>query len=466
MPKKIITIVIQSHGEDIVEPTYKIPLNVRILSAAGIPGCFNFGTDAQRKGEEALALSILATERMKPNFTTYAILDKLRAQLMNVEEKRGYEGLNDLMDQAINRTQASSRYIPLDESSIKIAKKRTEEAIYSRSRFKIIKSTTQHKYSFVPKSREKSEQFPDGIYVIDSINNPDSLLKFGDNLAERKFDINEQGLRSVPVSSIRDIRDNHINYVRRKFGPYLGLASLYNDGDTLSPFKNVEEVSKWVTDNYKPVDNIYKFGCMALFESGTNPRELKALMCATFLGEKYYSSNKGDRETDIFTTILNRFNNLTDALKPKFITGLTPDEFDKILSKYHVSSNPTYVGAEWEGIRDDLIELYNSSGISNPMIPIPINTAYDSENIEETHISQIIKYLKGLGYDGINIVDFSCRVNKNLNEVQLKENEANEDLSPRPGNKGWGRRKTQNKKSKLRKIKGKKSKGKRTRSKQ
>lgn len=454
MPNKIITIVIQSHGEDIVEPTYKIPLNVRMLSAAGIPGCFNFGTIAQRKGEHAIALAIVDNERTKPNFTTYRILDKLREQLLRIEEMRGYDGLNEAMDSAIDRTQASSRYIPLDESSIKIAKKRTEEAIYSRSRFKIIKSTTQHKYAFVPKSRE---EFPDGIYVIDTINNPDSLLKFGDNLAERKFNINEQGLTAVPVSSIHDIRDNHLNYVRRKFGPYLGLANLYNDGDTLSPFESVEEVSKWVTDNYKPVDNIYRLGCMKLFTTGTNPRELKALMCATFLGEKYMISNKGDRETDIFTAILNRFNILTEEQKPKFKTGLSPDEFDKILSKYNVASNPSYVGAEWESIRDVITELYNSGGISNPMLPVPNHSEYDSENIEETHISQIIKYLKGLGYDGINIVDFSCRVNKNLSAAELKENEANEELSPRPGNKGWGRKKTQNKKSKLRKIKGKKS---------
>jgi hypothetical protein len=447
MPKKIITIFVQSHGEDIVDPAYKIPLNVRILSAAGIPGCFNFGNAIQRKFEEEIANAIVATERMQPDFTTYKILVKLRRELIRFEEMRGYEGLNDIMDEAIERRQPSSRYIPLNESSIKLAKKRTEEAIFSRSRFKIIKSTTQHKYSFVPKPREKSEQIPDGIYVIDSTNNPDSLLKFGDNLAEHKFDINEQGLRSVPVSSIHDIRDNHINYVRRKFGPYLGLASLYNDGDNLSPFKSVEEVSEWVTNYYKPVDNIYKFGCMKLFATGTNPRELKALMCATLLGEKYFTSIKGDRETDIFTLILNRFNNLTDALKPKFITGLTPDEFEKILSKYHVSSNPSYVGDVWESIRDDLIELYTSTGISNPMIPVP---AHDSENIEETYISQLIKYLKGLGYDGINIVDFSCRVNKSLSAAELKEHEAKEELSPR--NTGWGRRKTQ-KKRRLKKIK-------------
>lgn len=457
MAKKIITIFVQSHGEDIVDPTYKIPRNVRILSAAGIPGCFNFGNAEQRKFEEALAVSIVATERTQSDFTTYRILDNLRAQLMRFDGMRGYNGLNDVMDQAINRTRPSSRYIPLDESSLKIAKKRTEDAIYSEKRFKIIKSTTQHKYSFVPKPREKSEKIPDGIYVIDSTNNPDSLLKFGDNLAERKFNINEQGLTAVPVSSIHDIRDNHINYVRRKFGPYLALASLYNDGDNLSPFKSVEEVSKWVTDYYKPVDNIYKFGCMKLFTTGTDPRELKALMCATFLGEKFFTSNKTDRETDIFTTILNRFNDLSDTLKPKFITGLSPDEFEKILSKYHVSSNPNYVGTEWESIRADLIELYTSTGISNPMIPVP---AHDSENIEETYISQLIKYLKGLGYDGINIVDFSCRVNKSLTEKQLEEQEANEakeEISPR--SKGWGGKKTQSKR-RLKKSRGKKSRGK------
>jgi hypothetical protein len=442
MPKKIITIVIHSHGEDIVAPAYKIPLHVRILSAAGIPGCFNFGTTIQRSLEKELATSIVAIERTNPDFSTYRVLDKLRTQLLSVEEMRGYGNLNDLMDESIN-SQSSSRYIPLDNSSLSLAKKRTEEAIYARNRFKIIKSTTEHMYMFVPKS-QGNEGFFDGIYVIDSINNPDSLLKFGDNLAERKFNINEQGLTAIPVSSIHDIRDNHINYTRRKFGPYLGLASLYNDGDTISPFKSVEEVDKWVTDNYKPVDNIYRFGCMKLFATGTNPRELKALMCATFLGEKYFNANKGNRETDIFSAILNRFNILTEEQKPKFKTGLSPDEFDKILLKYNVSSNPSYVGAEWESIRDIIIELYTSSGISNPMLPIPNNTEYDSENIEETHISQIIKYLKGLGYDGINIVDFSCRVNKNLNATQLKEHEANEGLSPRPANLGWGGRKTQN----------------------
>jgi|LauGreDrversion4_2_1035121.scaffolds.fasta_scaffold61265_2 hypothetical protein len=439
MPKKIITIIIQCHGEDIVEPAYKIPLNVRILSAAGIPGCFNFGSGEQRKLEEEIARSVVAMERMKPDFTTYRILDNLRGQLKRVEEMRGYEGLNDIMDHVIERTQPSSRYIPLDESSFKIAKKRTEEAIFSRSRYKIIKSTTQHKYSFVPKSHE-SEGLPDGIYVIDSINNPDSLLKFGDNLAERKFDINEQGLTLVPVSSIHDIRYNHINYVRRKFGPYLGLASLYNDGDTLSPFESIEEVDRWVTDNYKPVDNIYRLGCMKLFATGTKPRELKALMCATFLGEKYYISNKSNRETDIFTAILNRLNILSEEQKPKFKTGLSPDEFDKILSKYNVSSNPDYVGAKWESIRNTLIELYTSSGISNTMLAVPNNSKYDSENIEETYISQVVKYLKGLGYDGINIVDFSCRVNKHLSAAQLKEDEAKEDLSPRAENMGWGKR--------------------------
>ena len=73
MPKKIITIFVQSHGEDIVDPAYKIPLNVRILSAAGIPGCFNFGNAIQRKFEEEIANAIVATERMQPDFTTYKI---------------------------------------------------------------------------------------------------------------------------------------------------------------------------------------------------------------------------------------------------------------------------------------------------------------------------------------------------------------------------------------------------------
>jgi hypothetical protein len=462
MPKKIITIVIHAHGEDISDPTYKIPLNVRILSAAGIPGCFNFGKNSQRKGEEAITRLIVENERMKTNFNTYRILDELKEQLTEIDEIRGYDNLNDIMDRAIERRQTSSRYIPLDESSLRIAKKRTEEAIFYKNRFKIIKSTTQHKYMFVPKSQENSDEFPDGIYVIDSINNPDSLLKYGDNLAERKFDINEQGLRLVPVSSIHDIRYNHLNYVRRKFGPYLGLANLYNDSKALLPFQSIEEVSKWVTDNYNPVDNIYRFGCMKLFEMGTNPLELKALMCATFLGEKFAISNKGERETDIFQRVLDRFNNLTEEIKPKFKTGLTPDEFDKILSKYNVSSNPSYVGAEWEGIRDTLIEIYNSSGISNQMIPVPNNSAYDIENIEETYISQIIKYLKGLGYDGINIIDYSCRVNKSLTPEQMLQHQEQEPLSPRSANTNWGglkSRKMQSKRHlKKSKTKGKKSK--------
>ena len=136
---------------------------------------------------------------------------------------------------------------------------------------------------------------------------------------------------------------------------------------------------------------------------------------------------------------------------------------DKILAKYHVSSNPSFVGTVWESIRKDLIQVYTNpiGGIKNTMTVIPVESRFDSENIEDTTLIQLIKYLKGLGYDGINIVDFSCRVNKSLTEKQLEEQEANEakeEISPR--SKGWGGKKTQSKR-RLKKTRGKKSRGKR-----
>ena len=464
IPSKIITIVIHSHGQDIVDRNYIIPRNVRILSAAGAPGCYNFGSILEREIVKTLAADTRTSESASSVFNTYQILNQLRRDFIMIDKRRGYGMLEELFKET---ERSRSRYIPVEGSSSGLAAKRTTKAIFSESRFKIIKSTTEHKYMFTPKTDEESKIFPDGIYVIDTINNPDSGLKFGDNLAERRFDINEQAIKFVSVGSIHDIKNDHINYVRRKFGPYLGLANLYIAVANISPFNSVDEVSQWVTENYEVVDNIYKFGCMKLFQTGTNPSELKALMCATVLGEKFLKGIKGgNNETDIFTAILNRFNLLTEAQKPKFKTGLTPVELDTILSNYNVSSNPTYVGAEWDDIRNGLVELFTSVSMSNKMIPVPDDGGYNSENIETANISQIIRYLKGLGYDGINIIDFSCRVNPDLTELQMEEEEKKEAMSPRTPNTNWGgkifkqtRRKYFSKKSKSnKKTKGKKRK--------
>lgn len=478
-PTKIITVIIHSHGADLVVPNYKIPLNVRILSAAGIPGCFNFGTNSQRVGELGHAMGILETQRAKTDFTTYKILDELRTALFSEDRERGYKNMNDVMDKTIDRMTAS-RFVPVQGASALLAKTRTEQAINQGKRYKVIKPTTDHRYMFTPKRDPESGVFPDGIYVIDSMNNPDSRLKLNDNLAENKFDINETRVKTgVIPSSIHDIRPIHINYVRRKFGPYLSLAKLYCDGDNILPFTSVEEVSKWVTDNYSPVDNIYRLGCMKLFQTGINPIHLKALMCATFLGEKFAAPKRpkalkpGEEpdpregwEREIFPAILDSFNKLSAEIKPKFITGLTPAEFEKILSKYHVSYHPEYVGDTWNDNRDILVQLYNNSDIiSNEMLEIPEETKFDSENIHETTLTQIIKYLRSLGYDGINIVDFSCRVNTTLTDKEMFEQEEKETLSPRVSNTNWGGvkfRKTQSKrrlkKSKVKRKKSKKSK--------
>ena len=463
-PTKIITVLINSHGADLVVPAFIIPLNVRILSAAGIPGCYNFGKPHQRIDQLELTTSRLLSEREKTDFTTYKVLEELRAEFLYEEQVKGYEHLNEAMDRHVGR--AATTNIPVEGDSAVLAKSRTENAIYSSKRFKLIKPVADHKYIFERKN-EAGGAITDGIYVIDSMNNPDSGLKFGDNLAENIFDINDRSAKTGTIpSSIHDITPTRINYVRRKFGPYLSLAKLYCDGDNLEAFKNKEEVSKWVTDNYSPVDNIYRLGCMKLFETpGTNKIELKALMCATLLGEKFAAPKPGDKwEREIFPAILEKFNKLTAEIKPKFITGLTPAEFDKILAKYNVSSNPSFVGTVWDSMHKDLIQVYTNpiGGIKNTMSVIPVQSRFDSENIEDTSLIQLIKYLKGLGYDGINILDFSCRVNKTSTEPEMLEQEEKETLSPRTPNTNWGGlkfRKTQSKRRlKKSKVKRKKSK--------
>ena len=381
-------------------------------------------------------------EENRNEMTTYMVLNDLRDILLYLEYNiRGYDDLDDLFKTA---EENSSRYVPgSGEKSAALSTKRTKKAIYSQKRFRFIKSTTEHKYMFTPKPTDLNTAiFADGIYVLETRNNSDSGLKFGDNIAENRFDITEQDVKRIPVSSVNDITPQHINYVKRKFGPYLGLAVLYIAVAEVAPFTSANEVGEWITNNYKSsVDNIYKYGCMKLFQTGTDPRELKALMCAAYLGEKFAS--KSDK--DILTSILDRFNNLTPVQQPKFITGLSPEEYERVLKAYNVTYNPTYVGEEWNHMRDEIMETFCSIPLSNKMNPVPEsdhifpdNMGRNSDNITHVNISQVIKYLKGLGYDGINIVDFSCRVNPELSEEQMNQMEEAEILTPRESNTEWG----------------------------
>ncbi len=453
LPTKIITIIIQSHGEDLTVPNYIVPKDVRILSSAGAPGCYNFQTE----NEEHIIKTLVKDQFIDTTeISTFRFLNQIRELFIQVDRERGYADLNKTFEE-IDRSR--SRYVPGSGTGYSLATRRTEHAIYGQKRFRFIKSTTEHRYIFTPK--EESRVFPDGIYVIDTRNNPDSGLRFGYNLAERRFDINEETIRFVPVSSIHDIHNEHINYTRRKFGPYLGLASLYLAVAGISPFRSVEEVSTWITNNYNIVDNIYKFSCMKLFETGTDPSELKALMCATFLGENYLKTHikrveerkELPLEKEIFVSVLNSFNKLSEEQKSKFKTGLSPEEFNRVLTAYNVSYNPTYVGEEWEKMRNELIETFNLVSVSNPMLPVLPSEGINSENIKEIHISKLIKYLKGLGYDGINIIDISCRVNTNISEEDMKKHEEEEILPIDDRNTNWGgkRNKKTQKKSKKRK---------------
>jgi hypothetical protein len=462
LPTKIITVIIDSHGEDMVVPNYIVPKDVRILSSAGAPGCYNFQNEYEKNVIKKLTTDPSIDTK---EISTYRILNNIRELFMEIETNRSYANLNETFESIAS---SRNRYIPGSGTGYSLATKRTQGAIYGQKRFRFIKSTTEHKYAFTPK--DETIVFPDGIYVIGTTNNIDSGLKFGDNLAERRYDINEESIRFVPVSSINDIKNEHINYTRRKFGPYLGLASLYLAVANISPFNTIEEVSTWFDTYYNPTNNpvdvIYKFGCMKLFQTGKDLNELKALMCATLLGEKYVKNHikrvgEGKElpiEKEVFVSILNSFNRLTTKQTPDFFssTGLSQEEFDRLLKAYNVSFKPAVENKEeksWEEDRDELIQTFNSVSVSNPMLPVPPSEGINSENIKEITISKLIKYFKGLGYDGINIIDISCRVNTNISEAQMQLDEEYEKLPMDDRTTNWGgnRKKKTQKKSKKRK---------------
>jgi hypothetical protein len=205
---------------------------------------------------------------------------------------------------------------------------------------------------------------------------------------------------------------------------------------------------------------------MKLFQTGKDLNELKALMCATLLGEKYVKNHikrvgEGKElpiEKEVFVSILNSFNRLTTKQTPDFFssTGLSQEEFDRLLKAYNVSFKPAVENKEeksWEEDRDELIQTFNSVSVSNPMLPVPPSEGINSENIKEITISKLIKYFKGLGYDGINIIDISCRVNTNISEAQMELDEEHERLPMDDRTTNWGgnRKKKTQKKSKKRK---------------
>ena len=425
-PTKIITLFIKTHGEDIVTPNYIKPKNVRILSVAGTTGCYNW---TNLMYEQDIASKFLSPGKKTEDITTYRFLQNTRELLLQFE--RDYD-MYDNLDESFRETETSrSRFIPdSGMSRSQLTARRTTKGIYAQTRIRLIKSTIEHKYFITPKGESESG-IDDGIYVIDTRNNPDSGLEFGDNFAELRFDINETSQYTTTISSIHDINDILLNMVRRHFGKYLGVASMYIAVADIEPFTSEQDVLQWIETNYRSkIDNIYKFGCMKLFRE-TDPRILKALMCARFLGEKFEERHKKDQKTnelDVFSAILNQVNKLTPAQYSKFQTGLSPTEYDKLLRAYNVSYNPTYVGKTWESIRDEVIETFNSIPVSNQMKEIH-KSVENCEFIDEVYLSKLITYLKGLGYDGINIIDFSCRVNTDYTEEEMDEQTKKERLS-------------------------------------
>ena len=168
-PIPTITVLIISHGEDLINDRLTdIGKNIRVLSRAGIPGCYG----------------ICGITDYKEIFDKYENLKTIPESLSS------YKKLETIYNFFLTTNQCHRLEKTITKYSKDTKKGKFSINLYKKKKHsKLFKPIIDHKYYF----NDDSINFKDkGIHVVEIENQPqNSNLDYKDNLIEKKFKLDE-----------------------------------------------------------------------------------------------------------------------------------------------------------------------------------------------------------------------------------------------------------------------------------
>jgi hypothetical protein len=503
LPTKVITLLINAHGEDNSERFFIPPKNVRIVSAAGETGCINFATVRRNltgmKTDKTLENMLADIDFIMQLLTiedvpTLLALQGLQSKLKANDKKENKSFLPGLLERTCGDIPSGTRqrnpgFRPTSECMKRLRERTMDVNFNKSSRFDLIAPVVDHEYVFEERHShaiETGNPFHrllnvQGVYVLDSRNNDAANLKSLDNLAEERFDLKGQKALYTPVSSTHDLNAFHRNYARRALGEWGDLASLLFTYAEVSPFTNGEDLDRWLTSHMPTEQPMFRFAVKQLLEMmGTEDERkvLKCLLCAKKFGTKYLQKNRQLSTKKGDTTLLVDIPEVLQKVLPnivKLIDSKADDKPEFGLTEEEVAPLKDMFAAETPDFATNIENALTICNLTRLQLPMEIyaNTAahtsvgqvdYQVQNSQiGIFLSEIISYLRGCGYDGINIIDLSCRVHFRVDDAAMQKITERERQLTHPFLGEWGgrARKTSKRRRSCRKRKNKACKTKR-----